>query len=1745
MVYLRKALIRSYSLVLFLIIFLDANDIFSQTVWQQNGVPICTAPHSQEQIKITSDENGGAIIVWQDNRITGDLNIYAQRVDGNGNTLWSSNGVAVCNALGDQYTPEIVPDHEGGAIIVWRDYRAGNADIYAQRVSSNGEVRWQIDGLPICTAIGEQRYPKISYDDVNNWVIITWQDQRNGNWDIGTQKLTVYGDIIWQNDGVPVCQSNSDQMYPLVMADNIFQASIFIWIDNRNGMESLFIQRLDVNGIIQWEVDGKLVYGNVQGLSSQNIGITTDLEGGVIITWGNDLSDNRLYSQRIDDTGTFWWSEPGIIVSTVSSLSGVEIFNDLGPGAYICWVDNNQLYAQHVSDGTNIWSDGVSVAPSANNQSNPKLIVDYDSNIIVTWQESSEIKAQSIDTNGNIQWNSNGIFITNIDEIQTLPQICKDGSGGAVIAWEDFRNEQINTDIYVHRVNNSITVELTLLYPNGNELLAGGSIDTIQWTATNTDQFDHYFLAYTTDGGFNYTVIANNIIPTTTTSYEWTVPNINSKNVKILIQALSADNNTIYAEDESDAVFTIDSSPPGPFNLVDPANGTWTDATPYFVWDDSDGANYYQIWIDDILTEDNITVTNDYANIPLSAGWHTWTVKAVDNAGNMTQANNTWSIQVDINPPDAFNLINPEHDTWTNDPYTEFSWEPSNDIEAGLDKYMIYMDDILKYVDYYPENGVTYTYGDIIGFSEGTHTWFVKAVDNVDNETISNETRIINLDTTPPKGSSDGFSLYFDGNEDYVEVPHNNILNPSSQITIEAWVKFEVGGLQNPRIAGKGTGWGIGYELFTLGTGNSRKLSFALMGSTISSSIYYSSGEWHHIAGVYNGNSMKLYINGIERASRSKSGSVSPGTGSFKIGKKSHHWSDDDFKGEIDEVRVWNIARTQSEIENNKDLIISPDEPGLIGYWRFDEGTGSQVADLTNNQNHGNLIENTSFTINPNLSGESFALVSPENDYWTSNSTPTFVWNTAVDTGIGNSHYQLWINDSLYVDNIPFTDTTYTLLAGSELSNGGRSWFIKAFDLLGNNSRSNLVYTVNIDLEPPNSFSLLSPDDSTYVTFPTPNFSWYQSWDTGSGLSHFQLWIDSTLNVNNISGYVSSPSSPLTEGHHTWFVRAIDNVGNIQTTETRIVFGEWSPPLSFDLVSPEDGDTIQTSSPVFFWHPSSDVGTGLQKYQLWIGNSLNRDNILPTDTSITPANPLENGQYNWFVKAVDFAGNITSSISIWTFVVNVDYIPPISQITYPADGDTIGGISVEIQGTSTDGTGIGVDSVFVSTDNGQSWYLVQRVNENYDRWTYLWENFSYGDYIIRSRAKDIGGNREIPGDSIWVHVKNSLPFIVNPLPDLTLIEDGPDTSLFSLDSVFSDLNVGDTLLYTYGVIPSDAGININIDESTHIPTVKLEENWSGNAQAIFSAMDNQLDIVLDTVLITVLPINDAPLITSADSVSATEDLHFKYLATASDIEDSTIVFNFENLPCWLSSDADSVYGVPSEGMKDTSFVAIASDGELNDTLTVALAVISVNDPPYFTELMPDSILFDSNVRDTLLLTGLASDVDNPDSTLNWSYAHSSFVLCDINGTLNSAIFWVEENMSGQDTVVLSVSDGEFTVYDSLIVIVSPVTGIEYLMSQLPKEYSLKQNYPNPFNPTTTIIYGLPKLSHVDIRIYDLLGREVTTLVNDNQEAKHYKVIWDAKDRLGNSVPSGMYLYRIVAKSGDRTFVKTRKLLLMR
>ncbi len=99
-----------------------------------------------------------------------------------------------------------------------------------------------------------------------------------------------------------------------------------------------------------------------------------------------------------------------------------------------------------------------------------------------------------------------------------------------------------------------------------------------------------------------------------------------------------------------------------------------------------------------------------------------------------------------------------------------------------------------------------------------------------------------------------------------------------------------------------------------------------------------------------------------------------------------------------------------------------------------------------------------------------------------------------------------------------------------------------------------------------------------------------------------------------------------------------------------------------------------------------------------------------------------------------------------------------------------------------------------------------------------------------------------------------------------------------------------------------------------------------------------------------------------------------------------------------------------------------------------------------------------------------------------------------------------------------------------------VTFVEEQIDEIPTNYNLRQNYPNPFNPTTTITYQIPELSFVTLKVYDVLGSEVATLVNKEKQVGSYDVEFN-----GSGLPSGIYFYRLQAIE----FTQVKKMILLK
>jgi len=123
---------------------------------------------------------------------------------------------------------------------------------------------------------------------------------------------------------------------------------------------------------------------------------------------------------------------------------------------------------------------------------------------------------------------------------------------------------------------------------------------------------------------------------------------------------------------------------------------------------------------------------------------------------------------------------------------------------------------------------------------------------------------------------------------------------------------------------------------------------------------------------------------------------------------------------------------------------------------------------------------------------------------------------------------------------------------------------------------------------------------------------------------------------------------------------------------------------------------------------------------------------------------------------------------------------------------------------------------------------------------------------------------------------------------------------------------------------------------------------------------------------------------------------------------------------------------------------------------------------------------------------------------------------------------------------------DFQVTDAILIdldgSVDAVTNIEIgSLKPMPNDYALDQNMPNPFNPATTIGYQLPNAAPVRMVVYNLLGQQIKTLVNEQKDAGYYTVSWDGTDDLNRQVASGIYLYRIQAGA----YSHTQRMLLLK
>jgi hypothetical protein len=147
-----------------------------RAAWLADGVPLCTAPRNQFFPAIAPDGASGAIVAWQDSRAADSLrDVYAQRVSASGNIRWPLDGIAFGSTRGGR--PSIAADGSGGAVVAWEDSLGPTeSDVYAQRVDSLGQAGWTSGGVPIAVSAGLQTAALLVRTGAG--ATIAWEDHR-------------------------------------------------------------------------------------------------------------------------------------------------------------------------------------------------------------------------------------------------------------------------------------------------------------------------------------------------------------------------------------------------------------------------------------------------------------------------------------------------------------------------------------------------------------------------------------------------------------------------------------------------------------------------------------------------------------------------------------------------------------------------------------------------------------------------------------------------------------------------------------------------------------------------------------------------------------------------------------------------------------------------------------------------------------------------------------------------------------------------------------------------------------------------------------------------------------------------------------------------------------------------------------------------------------------------------------------------------------------------------------------------------------------------------------------------------------------------------------------------------------------------------------------------------------------------------------------------------------------------------
>ena len=558
----------------------------------------------------------------------------------------------------------------------------------------------------------------------------------------------------------------------------------------------------------------------------------------------------------------------------------------------------------------------------------------------------------------------------------------------------------------------------------------------------------------------------------------------------------------------------VDTQPPTTPALVSPADNTITNNPSLtFTWEPASdtglaGVAGYNLLIG--ATVYTITgTTTAFTPDLLADAIYTWTVRAYDAAGNDGAYATARTLIVDTQSPDPPTLLIPQEDDITNNTRPTFTWDAAIDNgPAGVVGYHIRINAAVFTVV-----APTTSYTPDLPLANGSYTWTVRAYDAAGNIGAYAPERSVLVNTLAPNVPTP------------ISPAHNTLTNdPIPTFTWDAPVD-------------NGLAEVVGYNL-RIGT-TVYTITAPTIAFTPASPLEDNSYTWavraYDTAGNYGGYSTARTLI-IDTQPPDAPAPVSPEENTLTNNPRpTFTWEAASDIGPagvagynlLIGATVYTITAPTTTYTLTSSLANGSHTWAVRAY----DAAGNDGAYATART----LLVDTQPPTTP-------ALVSPADNTITNNPSLTFTWEPASDTGLaGVAGYNLLIGATVYT--ITGTATTFT---PDLLADAIYTWTVRAYDAAGNDGAVAAARTLIVDTQPPNTPTLVSPEEGAVTDNPTPTFTWDAAGDIGpAGVAGYNLLIGTTMYTITAPTTTYTPISSLADGVYTWTVRAYDAAGNI------------------------------------------------------------------------------------------------------------------------------------------------------------------------------------------------------------------------------------------------------------------------------------------------------------------------------------------------------------------------------------------------------------------------------------------------------------------------------------------------------------------------------------------------------------------------------------------------------------------------